>query len=155
MGATFADRHQVFSHVGSGELPGVPGSSREVFGRALGAPEGSFWVQFRPSGNTLGPLFDDFSKSFMSCGCSERRNVCNFVKICCGNAQRGSVTTECTRRSSSLENKTIGAPLISQPLTRIFHGKHLGGAALPGVGGRGRRPFQSADPGRGLGVRGF
>ena len=56
------------------------------------------------------------------------------------------------RRSVSLENKTIGNelkifPLISQPLARIFHGKHLGGAVLLGVGGRGRRPFQSADPG--------
>ena len=40
-GATFADRHHVFSHVGSGELPGVPGSSREVSGGALGAPEES------------------------------------------------------------------------------------------------------------------
>ena len=38
-------------------------------------------------------------------------------------------------------------PLISQQLARIFHGKHLGGAGLPGVGGRGRRPFKSADPG--------
>ena len=54
------------------------------------------------------------------------------------------------RRSISLENN-IGSelkitPQISQQLARIFHGKHLGGAALPGVGGRGRRPFQSADP---------
>ena len=56
MGATFADRHQVFSHVGSGELLGAPGSSREVSGGALGSPEGSFWAQFRPSGKTLGPL---------------------------------------------------------------------------------------------------
>ena len=60
------------------------------------------------------------------------------------------------RRSVSLENKTIGnelkiSPLISQPLARIFHGKHLGGAVLLGVGGRGRRPFQSADPEGGLG----
>ena len=41
-GAIFVDRHHVFSHVGSGELLGVPGSSREVSGGALGAPEGSF-----------------------------------------------------------------------------------------------------------------
>ena len=41
-GATFADRHGVLSHVGSGELPDVPGSSREVSGGALGSPEGSF-----------------------------------------------------------------------------------------------------------------
>ena len=56
MGATFADRHQVFSHVGSGELFGVPGSSREVSGGALGSPEGSFWVQFEFSGEALGQL---------------------------------------------------------------------------------------------------
>ena len=52
----FADRHEVFSHVGSGELHGAPGGSREVSGGALGSPEGSFWVQFRPSGEALGPL---------------------------------------------------------------------------------------------------
>ena len=46
--------------MGSGELFGVPGSSREVSGRALGAPEGSFWVQFGPSGEGLGPLFGKF-----------------------------------------------------------------------------------------------
>ena len=40
-GAIFVDRHQIFSPVGSGELPGVPGSSREVSGGALGAPEES------------------------------------------------------------------------------------------------------------------
>ena len=52
-GATFADRHQAFSHVGSGELFGAPGSSREVSGGALGAPEGSIWAQFQPSGEGL------------------------------------------------------------------------------------------------------
>ena len=44
--------------------------------------------------------------------------------------------------------------MIPQPLAPVFHGKHLSGAPLPGVGGRGRRPFQSADPGGARGVRG-
>ena len=56
-GATFADRHVVFSPVGSGEPPGAPGGSREVSGGASGSPEGSFWVQFRSSAETLKPLW--------------------------------------------------------------------------------------------------
>ena len=56
-GATFVDRHQVFSHVGSGELPGVPGSSREVSGRALGAPEGPFL-------GAISTLWEDFGTTF-------------------------------------------------------------------------------------------
>ena len=86
-GATFADRHQVFSPVGPGELPGAPGGSREVSGGALGSPEGSFWVQFGPSAETLGPVWDDFLESFMPWAYSERRNVLTFVKICSGNVQ--------------------------------------------------------------------
>ena len=101
-----------------------------------------------------------------------------FWKVACPGSVRGAATclllkkhivgtSKADRRrlsahrgSVSLENKTIGSelkisPLISQPLARIFHGKHLGGAVLLGVGGRGRRPFQSADPERGLGVRVF
>ena len=86
-GPILVDRHGVFSHVGSGELPGVPGSSREVSGGALGAPEGSVWVQFQPSGKTLGPLLDNFLESFMSWECSERRNVLTFAKIHGGNVE--------------------------------------------------------------------
>ena len=55
----------------------------------------------------------------------------------------------------NIRNELKITPLLSQPLACIFHGKHLGDAVLLGVGGRGRRPFQSADPERGLGVRVF
>ena len=84
MGATFADRHQVFSHVGSGELPGAHGRSREV----------SMGICAISRGVILGPistLWEDFGTTFgvtlWKVSCPRRRNVLTFAKIYCGDVQ--------------------------------------------------------------------
>ena len=151
-GATFADRHEVFSHVGSGEPPGAPRGSREVSGGSFGVSRGvilgPIWTLWGGFGTTFGVTFWK-----VSCPGSVRgvATCLRLQKSIAGASKADQLRLGAHKRSSSLENKTIGpefkpTPLISQPLARIFHGKHLGGAVLPGVGGRGRRPFQSADP---------
>ena len=150
MGATFADRHQVFSQVGSGELCGAPGSPRRSFGISRGVILGAIWTLWGGFGTTFGVTFWK-----VACPGSVRDvATCLLLKkhiVGTSKADRRRLSAH--RRSISPENKIIGdelkvTPLISQPLAHIFHGKHLGGAVLPGVGGRGRRPFQSTDPGR-------
>ena len=109
---------------------------------------GAIWTLWDRFGTTFGVIFWK-----VACPGSVRGvATCWFLqKHIVGASKADQRRLSAHRRSISLE-KNIGdelkiTPLISQPLARIFHGKHLGGAVLLGVGGRGRRPFQSADPG--------
>ena len=126
----------------------LAGGLRGSFGRSRGINLGSI--------STLWEGFETtFGVTFWKVACpGSVRDVATCLllkKHIVGTSKADRRRLSAHRRSVSLENKTIGNelkifPLISQPLARIFHGKHLGGAVLLGVGGRGRRPFQSADP---------
>ena len=80
-------------------------------------------------------------------GASQRAYICKNVW-----RERPKLISDVfVQKAEAFQKQFIGTELkqtqpISPPLACIFHGKHLGGAVLPGVGGRGRRAFQSADP---------
>ena len=132
----------------------APGSS-SAFPEARGRSPGELWElprgHFEPNFDSLRILWDHFWITFREASCPGGvRSVATFIilyKSIAATPKTDRLRRSAHGRRSSLENKNIGPPPISQPLTRTFHGTHLGGAALPGVGGRGRRPFQSADPG--------
>ena len=141
-----------------GSFSAPPGARGRSPGELWDVPRGHFGCNLDP----LGRVWDHFWGNFWKVACpGSIRGVATCLllkKHIVGTSKADRRRLSAHGRSIALENKIIGdelkiTPLTSQTLARIFHGKHLGGAVLLGVGGRGRRPFQSADPGRGLGVR--